>query len=95
MEIVTISADDNPTGDCEEQKGFFLSGFPIHIGDFGPIHPFTIIPTAGGEASVAAAQPRFGAVGGQPHHDHSGDPVGGTSTGGCPPQWGCVERSLG
>ena len=22
-EIVTISADDDPRGDCEEQKGFF------------------------------------------------------------------------
>ena len=60
--ILTISADDDPMGDCEEHKGVFPSGFPIHVGDFGPLHPFTIIPTAGGEASAAAAQPRFGAA---------------------------------
>jgi hypothetical protein len=45
-------------------RGFFPSGFPIHVVDFGPLHPFTIIPTASGEASAAAAQPRFGAAGG-------------------------------
>ena len=61
---MTTSTDDGPMGDCEEQKGFFPSGFPVHVGDFGPIHPFTVIPTASGEASVAAAHPRFGAAGG-------------------------------
>ena len=61
-EIVTISADDDPMGECEEQKGVFSSGFSIHVGDLGPIHPFTFIPTACGEASAAAAQPRFGAA---------------------------------
>ncbi len=61
---MTISADDDPTGDCEEQKVFFPSGFPIHVGDFGPLHPFTVIPTAGVEASATAAHPRFGAAGG-------------------------------
>ena len=61
---MTISADDDPRGDCEEQKGFFPSGFPIHVEDFGPTYPFKVIPTASGEASAAAAQPRFGAAGG-------------------------------
>ena len=42
-------------------RGFFRSGFPFHVGDFCAIHPFTVIPTASGEASAAAAQPRFGA----------------------------------
>ena len=46
------------------RRGFFPSGFPIHVVDLGPLHPFTVIPTAGGEASAAAAPPRFGAAGG-------------------------------
>jgi hypothetical protein len=45
-------------------RGFFPSGFPFHVVAFDPLHPFTVIPTAGGEASAAAAQPRFGAAGG-------------------------------
>jgi len=46
------------------KRVFFPSGFSIHVGDFGPLHPFTIIPTASsGEASATAAHPRFGAAG--------------------------------
>ena len=50
------------------QMGVFPSGFPRHVADLGPIHHFTVIPTAGGAASAAAAQPRIGATrGGLPY----------------------------
>ena len=51
------------------QRGVFPSGFPRHVADLGPIHHSTVIPTAGGAASAAAAQPRIGAApgGGLPH----------------------------
>ncbi len=60
MEIVTISADSDQGRLRGGIRGFFPSGFPIHVVDLGPIHSFTVIPTAGGEASA----PRFGAAGG-------------------------------
>ena len=44
------------------QRGVFPSGFPRHVADLGPIHHSTVIPTAGGAASAAAAQPRIGAT---------------------------------
>ncbi len=44
------------------QMGVFPSGFPRHVADLGPIHNFAVIPTAGGAASAAAAQPRIGAT---------------------------------
>jgi hypothetical protein len=53
-----------PRATARGRREFFPSGFPIHVEDFGPIYHFTVIPTAGGEASAAAAQPRFGAAGG-------------------------------
>jgi hypothetical protein len=53
-----------PGATARDRRVFFPSGFPIHVVDFGPLHPFTVILTAGGEASAAAAQPRFGAAGG-------------------------------
>ena len=60
--IVTIFAATNLRDGCEELERVFSSGFPLHVGDFGPPHPLTIIPTADGEASAAAAQPRIGAA---------------------------------
>ena len=37
-------------------------GFPLHVEDHGPSHHFALMPTAGGAASAAAAQPRFAAA---------------------------------
>ena len=62
--VVTIFAADNPKDDCKELEGFFPSGFKLHVGNFGPPHPLTVIHTAVGEAPAAAAQSRIGAVGG-------------------------------
>ena len=58
------SATTRPRGDCEERRRVFPSGFPRHVEDFGPSHIFTVIPTAGGAASAAAAQPRIETAGG-------------------------------
>jgi hypothetical protein len=41
------------------------SGFPHHVHDSGLSHHFSVIPTAGGTASAAVAQPRIAAVCGQ------------------------------
>jgi hypothetical protein len=61
-EIGTISAETDPGATARGSRGFFPSGFPIHVVDFGPPHPFTVIPTAGGTALAAAARPRIGAA---------------------------------
>ena len=47
-------------GECKERRGVFPSGFPYHVEDICPSHIFTIIPTAGGEASTAASIGRRG-----------------------------------
>ncbi len=60
--IATFYTDADPWGECEELIGFSPSGFHIHVEDFVPPHLITVIPTAGGEASEAAAQPRCGAA---------------------------------
>ena len=64
------------------QRGVFLSGFPHHVKEFIPSHHSTVIPTAGGATSVAAAQPRIAAArGGQPYGISGFSTAGGTSTG--------------
>ena len=78
--IVAIFAADDPRGDCEELEGFFSSGFSHHVADLASPHPFTIIPTASGVASAAAAGPRIGAARGAASHDQKGVDRGGTST---------------
>ena len=93
---MTIFAADDPRGDCEElEEGGFFSGVPLHVVDFDPPHPLTGIPTAGGVASAAAAQPRIGAAGGVAASQSLRGLVGGTDTGWNPTQRGCVEWSLG
>ena len=59
-----ISAADYPRGDSEELEGGFLLWFPPSRSGFDPSHPLTDIPTAGGDASAAAAKPRIEAAGG-------------------------------
>ena len=44
------------------RRRVFTCGFPYHVEDHGPSHHLTVIPTAGGAASAAAAQPRIGAT---------------------------------
>ena len=43
---------------------FFSRGFPHHVEDHGPSHPFMAIPTVGGVVSAAVAQPRIEPAGG-------------------------------
>ena len=51
-----------PRGDCGMRRRVFTCGFPHHVEDHGPSHRLTVIPTAGGAASAAAAQPRIAAA---------------------------------
>ena len=44
---------------AEGRRSIFTDGFPHHVEKFIPLHPFTIIPAAGGVASAAAAEPRI------------------------------------
>ena len=50
-------------GDCEEWRGVFPNGFSHHVEDVSPSHIFTVIRTAGGEAS-------------QPRHNRESRPPG-------------------
>ena len=45
-----------PGGGCQEQARVFSGGFPHLVKEFIPSHLISVIPTAGGEASVAAVQ---------------------------------------
>ena len=93
--IETIFATDAPRGDCEASGGG-PSGFPPHVEDFGPSHRHPVIePTAGGQHRQPRHSRESRQQEGQSHHDHQGDLVGVTSPRGGPPQWGCVERTLG
>ena len=54
-----------PGATARRQRGVFPSGFPPYVEDLGPPHRLTVIePTAGGAASVAAAQPQIETAGG-------------------------------
>jgi hypothetical protein len=48
-----------PGATAEGLRRVFTGGFPHHVEEFIPSHPFTVIPTAGGVASAAAAEPRI------------------------------------
>ncbi len=64
-QIVTIFATVTPQGRLQNARGGFSPGVsPHHVEDHGPIHHFTVIPTAGGATSAAAAKPRIAAAGG-------------------------------
>jgi len=55
-----------PWAIARRYRGFFSSGFPPHVEDFGSSHRLALIePTAGGITSVAAALPRIGTAGGR------------------------------
>ena len=51
-----------PMGDRGMRRRVFTCGFPHHVEDFGPSHHLSVIPTACGAASTAAAQPRIAAA---------------------------------
>ena len=76
------SLPTRPKGACKLRRRVFPSGFPHHVEDFGPSHHFSRIPTAGGAASTAAAQPRIAAAGrGAVVRDLEGCKWDSTSTG--------------
>ena len=80
-QIVKIFAAVTPQGRLQIARGgFFPAVSPHHVEDHGPIHHFTVIPTAGGATSAAAAKPRIAAAGGAASHDRKGANRGRTST---------------
>ena len=48
-----------PGATAEGRRRVFTDGFPHHVEEFIPSHPFTVILTAGGVASAAAAGPQI------------------------------------
>ena len=79
-DLVDLRRGRTPGATAGCHRGVFPSGFPRHVADLGPIHHFTVIPTAGGAASAAAAKPRIAAAGGAASHDRKGANRGRTST---------------
>ena len=63
--ISSIFAADAPKGDCEVPEGFFPSGFPSHVEDFGSSHRSVVVEPA------ACGQHR------QPRHSRGSRPQGG------------------
>ncbi len=57
--IPRSSATRHPRGDCRGPEEGFTDGFHHHVEEFIPSRPLTVIPTAGGVASAAAAEPRI------------------------------------
>ena len=47
---------DTPRATSKGRRRVFTGGFPRHVEEFIPSHPFTVIPTACGVASAAAAE---------------------------------------
>ncbi len=69
---MTISADDDPMGDCKEQKGFFPWRFThsrrgIRSSTSLHTHTHRMWGSIGGHGTTAVQ----GRMGGQPHYDHT------------------------
>ena len=56
QDLVDLALRRTPKGECQEHERVFTSGFPHLVKEFIPLHLIRVIPTEGGEASVAAAQ---------------------------------------
>jgi len=54
-DLVDLALRRTPMGDSQERKRVLISGFPHLVKEYIPSHLILVIPTAGGEASVAAA----------------------------------------
>ncbi len=90
-DLVDLRRRRTPGATTRCQRGVFSSGFPHHVGEFIPSHHSTVIPTASGAASEAAAQPHIAfARGGRQYGISQFSTAGITSTGTVP----CAEDAL-